>query len=363
LSLPPFRAEQVGSFLRPAELREAREQARNGRITDEQLREVQDRSIRALVAKQEAIGMPVVTDGEVRRDFWNVDFFARFDGVEAAAGTGLTAFSGSQQPLVPKVTGKIRRTRPLVADDFRFLKSVAKAVPKATFPAPAVIYHRRGRADVSTEAYPDLAEMWDDLVTGYRAEIRDLADAGCRYIQIDDTSFAYLCDASLRQAFLERGEEPRQLLMTYARALNESIAERPPGMAIGLHTCRGNFMSTWAAQGGYEWVADVLFNQVNVDGYFLEFDSDRAGGFEPLRFLPKGKKIVLGLVTTKKPQLESVDDIRRRIDEAAQFTGLDALCLSPQCGFSSSHHGNALTEDDQWRKLELVLEISRKVWG
>jgi 5-methyltetrahydropteroyltriglutamate--homocysteine methyltransferase len=362
---PPFRADQVGSLLRPAALRDARAKAKAGELDAHGLRDAQDRAIRESVAKQEAIGMPVVTDGEFRRDWWNVDFWSRFDGIEAGKGGGtVTLFSGDDQPAIIVVTGKVRRTKPAVVDDFKFLKSVTKnAVPKITVVAPAVAYHRTGRATISEEAYPDLEEFWADISAALREEIRALGEAGCTYLQVDDTSFAYLCDATLREEFRERGDDPDDLIRTYTRALNDALAGRPAGMTVALHSCRGNFRSTWAAQGGYEPVAETLFNDVNADAYLLEFDSDRAGGFEPLRFLPKGKKVVLGLVTSKAAQLENPDAILRRIDEAARFADRDALCLSPQCGFSSTHHGNALTEDQQWRKLELVLEVSRRAWG
>jgi 5-methyltetrahydropteroyltriglutamate--homocysteine methyltransferase len=363
-SSAPFRADHVGSLLRPAALREARESCANGGITRAQLRAAQDRCIREVVARQEALGLQAVTDGELRRDFWQVDFFGRLDGVETLQATGLTSFSGGVQPPMPRVTGKVHRVRPLLVEEFSYLRSLATAAtPKVTMPAPAVIYHRVGRAAVSEAAYPDLDELWTDLAAAYQAEIQALHAAGCRYLQLDDTTFAYLCDASLRQAFRERGEDPEVLLRTYARALCMALQGRPADMTVAMHTCRGNFMSTWAARGGYEAVAEVMFDDVPVDAYFLEFDSDRAGGFEPLRFVPKEKKVVLGLVTSKSPQLESPDTIRRRIDEATRYVELERLCLSPQCGFSSSHHGNRLSEDDQWRKLELVVDISRRIWG
>lgn len=360
---PPFRADHVGSLLRPAELREARVKARSGELSAEGLRAVQDKCVREIVTRQESLGLQVVTDGEFRRDWWHIDFLDAFEGVDAVAGDALVKFQGTEQPLTLRVNGKIRRTRPVFVDHFKFLKSVAKATPKLTIPAPAMLYHRTGRAAISEEAYPDLEEMWSDAAQAYREEIADLAAAGCRYLQIDDVSFAYFCDESYRDTFRRRGEDPDQLLRTYTRVINQALENRPPGMTVALHTCRGNFMSTWAAQGGYEPVADLLFNDVGVDGYFLEFDSERAGGLEPLRYLPKGKKAVLGLITTKIPQLETRDAILRRIDEATKYADVDALCLSPQCGFSSTHHGNKLSADDQWRKLELVLEVASRVWG
>jgi 5-methyltetrahydropteroyltriglutamate--homocysteine methyltransferase len=359
----PFRADHVGSLLRPPRLLEARSKAKSGELSEEALRSVQDECIREVVSRQESLGLPVVTDGEFRRDWWHIDFLDALEGVDAVAGDAMVRFQGNEQPLTLKVNGKIHRARPIFVEHFRFLKSIAKAAPKITIPAPAMLYHRTGRAAISEQAYPDLEEMWADAATAYREEIAGLGAAGCEYLQIDDVSFAYFCDPAYHQTFRDRGEDPEQLLRTYAQAINRSLEGRPAGMTVALHTCRGNFMSTWAAQGGYEPVAETLFNDVNVDGYFLEFDSERAGGFEPLRFLPRGKKAVLGLVTTKTPVRESRDSILRRIDEATKYADIDALCLSPQCGFSSTHHGNKITADDQWRKLELVLDVASRVWN
>ena len=360
---PPFRADHVGSLLRPQELLDARAKAKSGEISAEQYRAVQERCVREVVARQENLGLNVATDGEFFRDWLHVDFLAGFDGVEAFAGKAMVGFQGTEQPLALHVTGKVKRTKPVFVDHFKFTRSVAKVTPKITIPAPAMLYHRVGREAISEQAYPDLDELWTDVTQAYREEIRDLYAAGCRYLQIDDVSFAYLCDTNYRETFRKRGEDPDQLLRTYAQAINRAIAERPKDMAVAVHTCRGNFVSTWAASGGYEPVAETLFNDVNVDGYFLEFDSDRAGGFEPLRHVPKGKKIVLGLVTTKTPQMEAMDMLKRRIDEAAKYVDPGFLCVSPQCGFSSTHHGNKISMDDQWRKLELVVNTAQKMFG
>jgi 5-methyltetrahydropteroyltriglutamate--homocysteine methyltransferase len=359
----PFRADHVGSLLRPPRLAEARQKAKDGELAPEALREVQDECIWEAVTRQQSLGLPVVTDGEFRRDWWHIDFLDALEGVDTVAGDALVKFQGTEQPLNLKVNAKIRRAQPIFVEHFKFLKSIASAVPKLTIPAPAMLYHRQGRAAISTKAYPDMEEMWSDAAQAYREEIADLAAAGCEYLQIDDVSFAYFCDQAYKDTFRKRGEDPDRLLRTYSEVINKAIEARPKEMTVCLHTCRGNFQSTWAAQGGYEPVAETLFNEVNVDGYFLEFDSDRAGGFEPLRFLPKGKKAVLGLVTTKTPKLESRDSILRRIDEASKHADIDSLCLSPQCGFSSTHHGNKITADDQWRKLELVLDVASRVWN
>jgi 5-methyltetrahydropteroyltriglutamate--homocysteine methyltransferase len=364
MSKPPFHADQVGSLLRPAELRKARAAARRGEIAPEGLREVEDRCIREVVARQEAVGLAGITDGEFRRDWWHIDFLKGFDGVEAVADPSTPAFHGADEAVpVLTVTGKIRRSRPVMVDAFAFLKSVTAGTPKLTIPAPSMLHLRGGRPAISRAAYPDLDEFWADAARAYREEIRDLAAAGCTYLQLDDVSFAYLCDENIRQGYRARGDDPERAPRVYADTINAALRERPPGLAVTIHTCRGNFKSTWMASGGYEPVAQVVFGGLAVDGYFLEYDTERAGGFEPLRFVPKGKKVVLGLVTTKSPQLESKDSLKRRIEEAAKHVPLEDLCLSPQCGFSSTHHGNKLTEGDQWRKLERIVEVAREVWS
>jgi 5-methyltetrahydropteroyltriglutamate--homocysteine methyltransferase len=363
-SKPPFRADQVGSLLRPAELREARAAAKNGEIGRAALREVEDRCIRDVAAKQEAVGLFGITDGEFRRDWWHIDFLRDFDGVEAVADPNTPAFQGADEAVpVLTVTGKVRRSRPIMVEPFVFLKSVTTRTAKLTIPSPSMLHMRGGRPAISRDAYPELDEFWSDTAQAYRDEIRDLAAAGCTYLQLDDVSFAYLCDEKIRESYRKRGDDPERAPRTYADTINAALRDRPPGLTVTIHTCRGNFKSTWMASGGYEPVAEVVFGGLEVDGYFLEYDTDRAGGFEPLRFVPKGKKIVLGLVTSKSAEMESKDSLERRIAEAAKYVPLENLCLSPQCGFSSTHHGNALTEADQWRKLELIVEVARKVWG
>jgi 5-methyltetrahydropteroyltriglutamate--homocysteine methyltransferase len=361
---PPFRADQVGSLLRPAELKEARARVERGELSAEALRAIEDRCIARAVERQESIGLQSITDGEYRRGWWNHDFLGRIDGVEIELDAASYKFAGSDDPrYTPKVRRRLRRARPMMVDHFRYLRSVAHATPKFTMPSPAILYHRGGRAAISREAYPDLDELWGDVGRVYREEIRDLAAAGCAYLQIDDTSFSFLCDPKFRDSCRARGDDPEALPHMYAQAINAAIAERPPGMTIVMHTCRGNWKSTWLAEGGYEPVAQAVFNETNVDGYFLEYDSERAGSFEPLRLVPKGKKVVLGLVSTKTPVLENKDEVKRRIDQAARYLPLENLHLSPQCGFASSHHGNLLSEDEQWKKLGLVVEVAREVWG
>jgi len=359
---PPFRADQVGSLLRPAELREARAKAKAGAISAGQLQEVEDRCIRAAVAKQESIGLQAVTDGEYRRDFWHLDFVRQLEGVALKAVVGLT-FQAEDVPPMATVVGKVRCTRPIMADHFGYLQSVAKAQPKLCIPAPATLHFRGGRNAISRTAYPDLTEFWADAAAAYRQAIAHIAAAGCTYLQLDDVSFSYLCDAKVRENFRANGDDPATLHRAYAEAINGALAGRPAGMSVTMHTCRGNFRSTWFASGGYQdEVIEAMFS-TNVDGYFMEYDTERAGGFEPLRLLPRGKKVVLGLVTTKTGALESKDALKRRIAEAAKYVPIENLCLSPQCGFASTHHGNVLTEDEQWRKLELVAEVAREVWN
>ena len=362
MSPPPFRAEHVGSLLRPAGLREARARAAAGAIPYAELRQTEDRLVRAAVAKQESLGLRVVTDGEYRRDFWHLDFLRRLDGVGVAPITGVK-FQAEDVPPMPTVTDPVRCGGPIMADDFRFVASVATATPKLTIPAPAMLHLRGGRAAISREHYPDLAAFWADVAAAYRAAIAHIAAAGCRYLQLDDVSFSYLCDPTIRDGLRTAGDDPAMLPSVYAGAIDQALAGRPSGMTVTMHTCRGNFRSTWLASGGYEdAVMEAMFS-TDVDAYFMEWDSERAGGFEPLRLLPKDKTVVLGLVTTKSPALESKDVLARRIDEAARHVPLERLCLSPQCGFASTHHGNALGEDEQWRKLALVVEVAREVWG
>jgi 5-methyltetrahydropteroyltriglutamate--homocysteine methyltransferase len=361
---PPFRADQVGSLLRPAELKAARTRVERGDLDASELRAIEDRLIRDVVRKQEVLGLESVTDGEFRRGWWNHDFLGKIDGVTIELDQKSYKFAGSDDPrYTAKVTRKVRRTRPMMVEHFRYLRSVTHKTPKFTIPSPSILYHRGGRAAIDREAYPELDALWEDVGQVYRDEIRDLSAAGCTYLQIDDTSFSFLCDEKFRESCCARGDDPDRLPRMYAGAVNKAIAGRPAGMTIVMHTCRGNWKSTWLAQGGYDPVAETVFGETEVDGFFLEYDSERAGGFEPLRFIPKGKKVVLGLVSTKTPALESKDELKRRIDQAVKYVPLECLCVSPQCGFASSHHGNALTEEEQWRKLALVVELAREVWG
>jgi len=362
---PPFRADHVGSLLRPAELADARAKVKRGELSAEQLRSVQEKHIREAVAKQESVGMQVVTDGEFRRDWWHIDFIHGFDGVELGAGDtyGVARFKNTdEKPPVMMVKSRIRRTRPSMLDHFKFLKSVAKRTPKFTMPSPAMLHARGDRASLA-RTYPDLDEFWADLTQAYREEIRDLYDAGCRYLQIDDTTIAMMGDPKVQEDFRKRGDDPRKATAMYADAVNAAIRDVPEDLTVAVHTCRGNFRSAWLASGSYDFVAETAFTKLDVDAFFLEYDTDRAGSFEPLRFVPKGKIVVLGLVSSKLPELEKKDDLKRRIDAASKYVPLENLCLSPQCGFSSTHHGNKLTADDQWTKLGLVLDVAKSVWG
>ena len=359
---PPFRAEHVGSLLRPLDLRQARLGAATGKLSADDLRAIEDRAIRAAVAKQEAIGLRVVSDGEFRRDFWHLDFLRQLEGVGLAPVRGFK-FQAEDVPPMPSVTGPVRCRGPIMADHFRYLKSVARATPKLTIPAPAMLHVRGGRAAISREHYPDLGPFWEDVAAAYRAAIAHVAAAGCTYLQLDDVSFSYICDPKIREGLRAGGDDPATLPRDYARAIDRALADRPAGMTVAMHTCRGNFRSTWLAAEPYDdAVVEAMFGTA-VDAYLMEWDSERAGSFEPLRLLPAGKTVVLGLVTTKSGALESADTLKRRVDEAAHYVPLERLCLSPQCGFASTHHGNALTEDEQWRKLERVVEVSRAVWG
>jgi 5-methyltetrahydropteroyltriglutamate--homocysteine methyltransferase len=349
---PPFRADHVGSLLRPAGLAAARK--------DKQL-EIQKNAIREVVARQEAIGLQAVTDGEFSREWWHLDFMAQLDGVTLTRNPGPKFGGSEEQPPIPAVTGKLRYSKPVMIDDFAFLKSLTKRTAKFTIPSPSMLHLRGGRASISKQVYPDMQEFWLDAAAAYRAAIAAFAKAGCTYLQLDDVAFAYLCDPKIRDNCRKNGDDPEALPRRYADTIERALQGRPAGMTVTLHTCRGNFKSAWVAEGGYEPVAQAMFS-CGVDGFFMEFDSVRAGGFEPLRFLPKGKKAVLGLVSSKSGKLESAAELKRRIEEATQFVALEDLCLSPQCGFSSTHHGNQLTQDEQWRKLERVVEISEEVW-
>jgi 5-methyltetrahydropteroyltriglutamate--homocysteine methyltransferase len=313
------------------------------------------------VRKQEAIGLEAVTDGEFSRKWWHLDFLEQLEGVTVAQNPGPKFGGTEEQPPIPNVTGKLRYSRPVMIDDFTFLKSTTTKTAKFTIPSPSMLHLRAGRAGISKTAYPDIDEFWDDAAKAYRAAIAAFAKAGCTYLQLDDVAFAYLCDPKIRERCRQNGDDPAALPSKYAETIRKAIDGRPAGMTITMHTCRGNFKSAWVAEGGYEPVAEAMFGS-GVDGFFMEFDTERAGGFEPLRFVPKGKKVVLGLVTSKSPEMESKDLLKKRIDQAAKYVPLEDLCLSPQCGFSSTHHGNKLTEDEQWRKLGRVVEVAREVW-
>ena len=358
---PPFRADQVGSLLRPPELVQARARFRKNEITANELKAIEDSCVREAVAKQEAIGLQSITDGEMRRDWWHLDFMTRLDGVTAVANPGPKFGGTEEQPPIPSVTGKVDCTKPIMVEDFVFLKENTTSTAKFTIPSPAMLHLRGGRGSISKEIYPDLGAFWADTAAAYRKAIRHLADAGCSYLQLDDVSFSYLCDPRIQETCRRNGDDPAQLPRTYADAVTAALDDRPAGMTVTMHTCRGNFKSSWVASGGYEPVAEAMFSSA-VDAFFMEFDSERAGGFEPLRYLPKDKKVVLGLVTSKTAALESKDFLKKRIEQASKFVPLENLCLSPQCGFSSTHHGNALTADEQWRKLERVVEVAREVW-
>ena len=352
---PPFRADHVGSLLRPPGLAQARKNK------SANLKDIQESSIREIVQKQEAIGLQAVTDGELSRDWWHLDFLSQLEGVTARENPGPKFGGTEEQPPIPHVTGKLKYSRAVMIEDFRFLKNVTKRTAKFTIPSPSMLHLRAGRAGISRDAYPDLKEFWDDAAAAYRAAIAAFAAAGCTYLQLDDVAFAYLCDPKIRDNCRRNGDEPEALPRTYAETITRALRDRPAGMTIAMHTCRGNFKSAWVAEGGYEPVAAAMFSS-GVDAFFMEFDTGRAGGFEPLRYVPKGKRVVLGLVSSKTPQLESKDFLKKRIEQAAKHVPLENLCLSPQCGFSSTHHGNKLTHDEQWRKLERVVEVAHEVW-
>jgi 5-methyltetrahydropteroyltriglutamate--homocysteine methyltransferase len=362
---PPFRADHVGSLLRTAPLKEARAKRERGEITADALKAVEDREIKGVIKRQEDIGLKAVTDGEFRRAFWNYDFLGELDGVEAYLGERKIKFQGpNPKPMMLRVTGKLGTFsgHPML-EHFKFVKDHTKCVPKMTIPSPSSLHFRYGRDAVPENIYPAMDDFYRDLGQTYRQAVRAFADSGCRYLQLDEVNFTYLCDPKLRAQVANRGDDPEQLPAIYAAMINAAVSDIPNDMAITMHLCRGNFQSTFVASGGYEPVAEILFNAINVHGYFMEYDSDRAGGFEPLRLVPKGKTVVLGLVTSKSGRLESKDEIKRRIEQAAKFIALDQLCLSPQCGFASTEEGNILAEDEQWAKLRMIVEISEEIWG
>jgi 5-methyltetrahydropteroyltriglutamate--homocysteine methyltransferase len=369
--IAPFRANHVGSLLRPPELHQARERRQRGEIGAAELRAVEDRAIREVIKMQEDVGMQGITDGEFRRTLWNADFLSQFHGIKVVEGLAPDATKSFQNPdsSVQRsptqfvVTGKLAHDHGIETENFKFLASVTKQTPKQCIPSPSLVHFRTGRGGVDKTAYPQMEEFFADLARVFREEIADLASAGCRYLQIDDVNFAYLCDPKMREGARKIGEDPDKLPALYARLINDCIKDRPADMAVCTHLCRGNFASAWVAEGGYDPVAEVLFNELAVDGYFLEFDTARAGNFAPLRYMPKGKKLILGLVTSKSGELENPDDLKRRIDDASKLVPLDQLGISPQCGFSSTVLGNKLTIDDQIAKLKLVVQVAREVWG
>lgn len=365
---PPFRAEQVGSLLRPQKVMAARRRHAEGDISDAELRDLENVAIAEAVRRQEDVGLSDITDGEYRRAYFHLDFLKQLDGVTVTGGIGANksakaAGDGFKPPQL-SVTGKLAHARPIQVADYEFLASKVKTgTPKVAIPSPTMVHFRGGRAAIDIDAYPEMDAFFEDLAACYRDEIAALYAAGCRYIQLDDTNLAYLCDPEMRQAAADRGDDPNELPRQYAKLINAAIRERADDMTVGIHLCRGNYRSTWFAAGGYEPVAEVLFNELDVDAYFLEYDDERSGDFAPLRFVPKDKTVVLGLVSSKIPELESVDALAQRIDEAAAYVPLDQLCLSPQCGFSSTAEGNEITAETQWAKLGRVVETARTVWG
>jgi 5-methyltetrahydropteroyltriglutamate--homocysteine methyltransferase len=364
---PPFCAEHVGSLLRPAEIKDARAKLEQGQIAPSDLRAVEDKAIRRAVAKQEALGLRVVTDGEYRRSFWSRDFFRHLDNVETFSTPNIKRFQGSQpKTLAHRPTARLGAFsgHPML-DHFRYLKSVAgrRATPKMTIPAPSAFLAHRGRTIIDGSVYGSFEEFYADLAQTYRKVVRALGDVGCRYLQLDEVYMIILVDPKQRQFFIEHGNDVDRLLELYSQATNVALSDKPPDMVTGMHLCRGNFRSTFQGTGGYDAIADILFNKTNIDVYFMEYDTERAGGFDPLRLVPKGKKVVLGLVTSKSGMLESKDEIKRRVEAAAKFIEIDQLRLSPQCGFASTEEGNLLTEDEQWAKLSLVVEVAEEIWG
>jgi 5-methyltetrahydropteroyltriglutamate--homocysteine methyltransferase len=365
----PFRADHVGSLLRPPELLSARAEHAAGRLDDVGLRAVEDAAIRDAVAMQEDVGLRAATDGEFRRTSWHMDFIYRLGGISRTDeqirvtmrnAAGESAFTAAGLA----VDSRVRLTQPIFADDFRFLAdTVRTATPKLTIPSPSMVHYRGGTAAVDRTVYPDIEQFWDDLATAYADQLRAMAELGCRYLQLDDTSLAYLNDPEQRAQLSARGDDAEHQHLRYIVQMNTALQSKPAGMTVTTHMCRGNFRSSWAAEGSYDFVAETLFSELDVDGFFLEYDDERSGSFEPLRYVPPGRMVVLGLVTTKRPELESKDDLKRRIDEASRYVPLEQLCLSPQCGFSSTVEGNRLTYEDQVAKLRLVAEVAEEVWG
>jgi 5-methyltetrahydropteroyltriglutamate--homocysteine methyltransferase len=366
---PPFRADHVGSLLRPDRLLWARDDFAAGRLPAGELRAVEDEAIADVVRMQEEIGLQSATDGEFRRASWHMDFIYSLGGVSKAPGNMAVKFrnpSGTIEwtPAALHIDGRVRLEQTIFEDAFTYLRSQVKsATPKLTIPSPNMVHYRGGPASMDPGVYPDIEQFWTDLSAAYAEEVRRLAGLGCRYLQFDDTSLAYLNDPAQRAEIAGRGEDAEHLHLRYIKQINDALAAKPDGMAVTTHMCRGNFQSSWVAEGGYDFVAEALFSELNVDGFFLEYDDERSGGFEPLRFVPKGKMVVLGLVTTKRGELEDPDMLKRRIEEASRYVPLDQLCLSPQCGFSSTVEGNKLTYDEEVAKLRLIVDVARDVWG
>jgi methionine synthase II (cobalamin-independent) len=366
---PPFRADHVGSLLRPPELHAARADFAQGRIDAAELRAIEDEAIRGAVRLQEDVGLRSATDGEFRRASWHMDFILQLDGITTDTGKLSVKFHNEQgdiewTPAALHVAGKLGISETIFGDDFTFLEeTVTAATPKLTIPSPSMVHYRGGRAAIDPTVYPDLAPFWADLTAAYAEEVRRVGELGCTYLQFDDTSLAYLNDPHQREYIASIGGDPDRQHVEYIRHINEALEGRPDGMTVTTHMCRGNFQSSWVAEGGYDFVAEALFNELEVDGFFMEWDDERSGGFEPLRFVPKGKLVVLGLVTTKRGELEAKDDLKRRVEEAAAFVDVDQLCLSPQCGFSSTVEGNALSIDEEIAKLRLVVETAAEIWG
>jgi 5-methyltetrahydropteroyltriglutamate--homocysteine methyltransferase len=367
---PPFRADHVGSLLRPQRLLQARDGFANGTIDADELRGIEDEAIREIVHRQEETGLHSATDGEFRRASWHMDFIYQLDGITQEAGHIAVRFHNpggdiEWTPAALHVSGKLGVSKTIFGDDFRFLQeTVTTSVPKLTIPSPSMVHYRSGKAHIDESVYPELDAFWADLTAAYRDEVRRLGELGCTYLQVDDTSLAYMNDPHQRDYIESIGGDHDRQHIEYIRHINESLAERPAGMTVTTHMCRGNFRSSWAAEGSYDYVAEALLNELQVDGFFMEWDDERSGGFEPLRFLPKGgKQVVLGLVTSKRGELESKDELKRRIEEASKHAPLEQLCLSPQCGFSSTVEGNSLSEDEQWAKLRLIVEVAQEVWG
>ena len=366
---PPFRADHVGSLLRPQTLLQARADFAEGRIDADALREIEDEAIRDVVALQQDAGLKSATDGEFRRASWHMDFIYQLGGISKSPGNLTVKFHNADgdiefTPAAMHIDGKVTLEQPIFARDFEFLQSVVTdATPKLTIPSPSMVHYRGGRAAIEQSVYPDMDRFWDDLTTAYADQVQAIGELGCTYLQFDDTSLAYLNDPNQRAEMAAKGDDAEHLHESYIRHINEALAKRPDGMAITTHMCRGNFRSSWVAEGGYDFVAEALFNELAVDGFFMEWDDARSGSFEPLRFVPKGKIVVLGLVTTKTGELETKDFLKRRIEEASEHVDVDQLCLSPQCGFSSTVEGNTLTRDEQAAKLRLIVETAQEVWG